>query len=83
MYCPTLIEQEEDGYKKIPINISIVPTPWGGGGDEVNSTCFGQCCEHCLGESPWLLAPHRTSLTRSQASKLASTSRRQQTSPSD
>jgi hypothetical protein len=49
----------EDGFKTININISTMPARWGHG-YQVNSTCLGQCCDHCLADprcKHWFVPP--------------------------
>lgn len=65
----------EDGFKKIAINISIMPTPWGRG-SEVNSTCLGQCCEHCLADARckhWFVPPPKNTSASSPGIPLGET----------
>ena len=65
----------EDGFKRIPINISVVPTPWGRG-NEVNSTCLGKCCEQCLAHpncKHWFVPPPKNVSTSSPRITLGST----------
>lgn len=52
-----------DGYKQIPINISIEHSKWGRG-NQVNTTCLGECCSHCLEDKKckqWFVPPPRNS----------------------